>query len=76
MVTAGLTSQGTLGSGEIGAIYNVSIQTQIDEINKERHMEMNLLEFMEAIAWCAEKVTSFPKRILNDEDIISTPWED
>ena len=50
MVTAGLTSQGTLGSGEIGAIYNVSIQTQIDEINKERHMEMNLLEFMEAIA--------------------------
>ena len=39
-------------------------------------MEMNLLEFMEAVARCADKLTSFPKRYLSDEDLLMTPKDE
>ena len=42
-------SAGNLGSGEVGAIYNVSMMTHIDELKREKHMQMGILEFMEAI---------------------------
>jgi hypothetical protein len=57
---AGLTTSGHISQGEIGAFYNCSMMTYVDEITKEKHMQMMILEFMEAIARVSEKILSFP----------------
>ncbi len=44
------------GAREIGILFNLSMMTQVDEINKGRHIKMNFTEFLEAIARVAEKV--------------------
>jgi hypothetical protein len=45
----------TFGAREIGTFYNLSMQTQIDEINNSKHMQMSYLEFLEAFARVADK---------------------
>ena len=41
---------------DIGKYYNLSIETQPDELDNDRHMQMFILEFYEAIARIAEKI--------------------
>ena len=45
------------GEREIGPLFNLSMITQVDEIYSTRHMNMHFIEFVEAIARVAEKVT-------------------
>ncbi|CDW74199.1 UNKNOWN [Stylonychia lemnae] len=58
MIThSGVVSE-TFGSREIGIIFNLSMMTQIDELQSERYLNMYMLEFQEAIARVAERVYS------------------
>ena len=41
---------------DIGKYFNLSIETQPDELDCDRHMQMFTLEFYEAIARIAEKL--------------------
>ena len=43
------------GQREIGPLWNVSMMTSKDEITSERHLNMNFVEFLEALARCADK---------------------
>lgn len=56
MVTATKVVDDTFGAREIGVIYNVSMMTQVDEINKERHTRMQFVEFVEALSRVADRV--------------------
>ena len=52
---AGVQSE-TFGTREIGIHFFLSIQTQVDEINSDRHMQMNFVEFIEGVARIAERL--------------------
>jgi hypothetical protein len=41
---------------EIGPLFNLSIMTQVDEINSDRHCQMYFIEFIEGICRVADKV--------------------
>ena len=43
------------GAREIGPLYNLAMQTSLDEINSTRHMDMRFNEFVEALARVADK---------------------
>ena len=44
------------GAREISVLFNLSMMTQIDEVNKERHYQMAFIEFVEALARVADRV--------------------
>jgi hypothetical protein len=46
------------GAREIGTIYNLAMMTQVNEIEYDRHYEMSLIEFIEAISRVADRVIS------------------
>lgn len=52
--TAGVVTE-NFGSKEIGPLFNISMMTNVDEIFSERHMQMKVIEFVEAIARIADK---------------------
>ncbi len=56
LVTATSVVNDNFGAREIGVLFNLSMMTQIDEIMKGRHIKMNFIEFLEAIARVAERV--------------------
>ena len=43
------------GAREIGPLFNLALQTSIDEIKSTRHMDMRFNEFVEALARIADK---------------------
>ena len=43
------------GAKQIGNMYNLSMMTQIDEIEKDKHINMVFIEFLEAIVRVADK---------------------
>lgn len=49
VVDTGVLKNGSIGVSDIGAIFNISMMTQVDELNFQRHLEMSLIEFTEAI---------------------------
>ena len=54
------------------SIYNLSIQTQMDEVNNDRHVRMNLNEFIEALARLAERLSPcFIGKHIDQFDLIS-----
>ena len=51
--------------------------TQIDELSTYKHMQMGILEFMEAIARISEKINIFPQKCANSlEEIKEDDEED
>jgi hypothetical protein len=46
----------TFASKEILPIWNLSMMTQKDEINHDRHLNMTLPEFIEALCRVADKL--------------------
>jgi len=54
----------SIGSGEVGSLFNVAMMTQVKELDNERHMEMGFLEFVEAICRVAFKIQEFPEKYL------------
>ena len=55
LITASGVCDDNFGAREIGAIYNLSMMTQVDEIHNTRHMDMRFIEFVEAISRVADK---------------------
>ncbi len=55
ILDAGVVSD-SFGQWEIGILYTISMMTQVDEIDKQVHMNMTLVEFIEAIAWVVDKI--------------------
>jgi hypothetical protein len=47
--------------------YNQAMMSQVDEINFERHMKMQMLEFLEAIARCADILSLPPPGSVEEE---------
>lgn len=60
---------------EIGPLFNLSMMTQVDEINSERHCQMMFLEFVEAMCRVADRVISLDKSkpTQNDSMFLSLP---
>ena len=58
--STGILKSSTIGTSDIGSIYNVSMMTQVDELENKRHMEMSMVEFIEAICRVASKLQSIP----------------
>lgn len=44
-----ILKNGSIGTSELGSIFNISMMTQINELDYERHQQMSLIEFIEAI---------------------------
>jgi NLR family CARD domain-containing protein 3 len=59
MITATEIVDDTFGAREIGTLFNLSMQTQIDEIHNRKHIDMSYLEFCEALARVADKAFEF-----------------
>ncbi|CAI2364501.1 unnamed protein product [Moneuplotes crassus] len=55
IATSGILSL-NIANKDIGKYYNLSLETEIDELETEKHMQMFKLEFYEAIARCADKI--------------------
>lgn len=66
----------SFGEREISPIYSMSMMTQKDEIDSDKHMNMVLVEFIEAVGRVAEKL-SIPHLIddYNDQnELISSTY--
>ena len=63
-----------LVSRDIAVFYNLAMMTQVDEINKDRHLRMNFTEFLEGFGRCAEQISADPfererlRRQFDEED--------
>lgn len=55
IVSSGVLSL-NIANKDIGKYYNLSLETEVDELENEKHMQMFTLEFYEAIARVAEKM--------------------
>ena len=50
----------TFGTREISPLFNLSMMTQKNELDSERHYNMITVEFIEAIARVADKIQNLP----------------
>lgn len=48
------------GNSEIGSQFNLAMMTHVDEISKDKHLQMFYYEFLEAVARVAHKIRIFP----------------
>ena len=55
LITLSGVCDDNFGAREIGPLFNLAMQTNMDEINKTRHMDMQFIEFVEALARIADK---------------------
>jgi len=53
------------GAKQIGNMYNLAMMTQVDEIDKDRHINMVFVEFLEAVVRVADK-TEIPHCIIDE----------
>ena len=65
------------GAREIGPLFNLSVQTKVDEIRSTRHMDMIYLEFVECLARIADKAihhntVDFPVEVVKDKKVQAT----
>jgi len=58
---SGALKSATIGITDLGSIFNVSIMTQINELDYDRHTQMTLMEFIEAICRVANKLVEIPE---------------
>ena len=58
MITNSGVCDDNFGAREIGPLFNLAMQTNMDEINKVRHMDMQFIEFVEALARIADKAVT------------------
>ena len=59
-ISSVLWNETSVGNGELGAQFNLSMATQINEIERDRHLQMMYFEFTEALARVASKIHNFP----------------
>ena len=53
------------GAKQIGNMYNLAMMTQVDEIEKDKHINMVFIEFLEAVVRVADK-TEIPHCVIDD----------
>ena len=56
LVTQSGVIDDNFGAREISVLFNLSMMTQIDEVNKERHFQMTFIEFLEDISRVSDRV--------------------
>lgn len=62
--SSGILEGKSIGTGDIGTLFNISMMTQIRELESERHTQMCFVEFVEAICRVAYKMQEFPEQLL------------
>ena len=60
------------GAREIGPLFNLALQTKVNEIHSTKHMDMIYLEFVECLARVADKAIhhntiDFPVEVVKDK---------
>ena len=55
------------GTREIGTLYNLSMQTCVDELYSDKHYQMGFLEFVEAFARVADRVVPWEGKGLDEK---------
>ena len=58
------------GAKQIGNMYNLAMMTQVDEIDKDKHINMTFVEFLEAIVRVADK-TEIPHCLIVSNPLYS-----
>ena len=58
------------GAKQIASQFNLAMMTQVDEIDKDKHINMTFVEFLEAVVRVAEK-TEIPNLLLVSKFIYS-----
>lgn len=48
------------GNSDIGSQFNLAMMTHVDEITKDKHLQMMYYEFLEGVARVAHKIKIFP----------------
>ena len=69
LADAGLVSD-SFGSRDINVCFNLSMMTQVNEIEKDRHLRMTFVEFLEAFARAADKISAPPQRKDPEEELM------
>jgi hypothetical protein len=59
---------------EIYPIWNLSMMTQVDEVNKDKHLNMNFTEFIEAICRVSDRL-SVP-HLVDDKELVGDDFDD
>ena len=49
LVNTSIMKKNNFGPSDVGSCFNVSIMTQINELDNERHYQMSFQEFIEAL---------------------------
>lgn len=62
-----------IANKDIGKYFNLAMETEVDELDKDKHMQMFKLEFYEAIARIAEKVEFDDKELLAPATVSQLP---
>lgn len=52
---------------DVPVAFNLSMMTQVDELNNNRFIEMTFVEFLEALARVAEQISLHPIRLKSEE---------
>lgn len=56
LLTANLMDE-TFGQREVGIQFNLAMMTQVNELDSDRHVKMNLAEFIDMFGRLADKLT-------------------
>lgn len=62
LITATGVTSDQFGAREISQLFGISMQTHVDEIYSNGHMDMRFIEFVEAVARVADKALETKKR--------------
>lgn len=62
MSDAGLMD-GNFGSRDAVTVFNLSMMTQVNELDYDRHLQGSYLEFLEAMARAADKISMPPSNL-------------
>ena len=54
--SSNIMKNSNVGPGDVGASFNVSMMTQVNELENERHMQMTFVEFVEALFRILSKI--------------------
>ena len=65
MITASGALNVNIVNKDFGKYYNLSLETEVDELEMEKHMQMFKLEFYEAVARVADKIEFDPNKNLD-----------
>ena len=74
IIDSGVISK-SFSYADIFPVWNLSMMTQVDEINSDKHMNMNFNEFIESIGRISEKL-AIPNLIEDAKLFIDRKWEE